>query len=486
MTLTRPRRYTLPPAVEQRGSVMGLRPAQLAIAVALTACAVTVLAVLPSAAGLAVVAVLLLVGAPAVTMRFQGRSLDQWVPVAARMAALASTRRTLRFGVRPGAQVVAPPTLTGVTAFEASDQPSVGIIKDAAHGSYIGVLRCHGVPFVLLDDAEQERRSDSWGRILSPFAQEGSPVETVSWLERTVPEDGDALHGYVRDSATLSPEHPLYQSYLQVIGTASRAAKHHECLVCVRISARKAHRLLRRTANSDQAISGLLVRELDALAERLWHAEVDVDGPLSMPDLSALMRRAFDPRSARALAWRDRLTAPHEAPFRRAWPTATEVQWRHYRTDDAVHATFWVAGWPKADIRPDFMAPLILRPDSVHTVAVVMEPIPPSRAARAAEAAHASLLADEDLRQRAGFLATARRRREQEAVLRREAELADGHADFRFAGYVTVTAPTVEALDEAANEIEHLAFASQLEVRRLFGMQDTAFTYTLPLGRGLS
>jgi hypothetical protein len=94
-------------------------------------------------------------------------------------------------------------------------------------------------------------------------------------------------------------------------------------------------------------------------------------------------------------------------------------------------------------------------------------------------------LADEELRRRAGFVPTARRQREAEGVNRREAELADGHAEYRFSGYVTVTGANRTALETACAEMEQAARAAHLELRRLYGRQAEAFTWTLPLGRGL-
>jgi hypothetical protein len=84
-----------------------------------------------------------------------------------------------------------------------------------------------------------------------------------------------------------------------------------------------------------------------------------------------------------------------------------------------------------------------------------------------------------------GFMETARRRRQTEAVARREEELADGHAACRFAGYVTVSARALEELEHDCSEIEHSAQMARLELLRLYGQQEEAFTYTLPLCRGL-
>jgi hypothetical protein len=67
----------------------------------------------------------------------------------------------------------------------------------------------------------------------------------------------------------------------------------------------------------------------------------------------------------------------------------------------------------------------------------------------------------------------------------REEELADGHADCRFSGYVTISAPDLEALEDASGEVEQLAQQCRLQLTRLRGQQAEAFTWTLPLARGL-
>jgi hypothetical protein len=170
---------------------------------------------------------------------------------------------------------------------------------------------------------------------------------------------------------------------------------------------------------------------------------------------------------------------------RNAWPMRAEERWGYYRTNDVVHATYWIAEWPRIDVGPDFLAPLLVQTRSQRTVAVTMEPVPPLKAMRAVGFAKTADVADEELRQKLGFLGTAKRRNQADAVARREQELADGHADVRFSGYITVTADNPEALAEACGEVEHAAGQSRLELQRCDGEQEIAFSYTLPLGRGL-
>jgi hypothetical protein len=162
------------------------------------------------------------------------------------------------------------------------------------------------------------------------------------------------------------------------------------------------------------------------------------------------------------------------------------AQWGCVRTDGTWHTTYWIAEWPRTDVAADFLGPLLLASDVRRSVSVVMEPVGPLRAARRIEQARTADIADAELRRRGGFLATARRRREEDVLVQREGELADGHASFRFSGYVTVSAPEIDSLEEACGRVEQVAGQAGLELRRCYGDQAVAFTCTLPFGRGLA
>ena len=72
------------------------------------------------------------------------------------------------------------------------------------------------------------------------------------------------------------------------------------------------------------------------------------------------------------------------------------------------------------------------------------------------------------------------------SCVRREVELADGHAQYRFSGYVTVSAHNPDELEEACGRVEQAAGQCGLELRRCYGDQASTFLCTLPLGRGLA
>lgn len=482
------------PGPDHRGVFLGLRAPQAVIVGCSILTAVAAMVLIPSSLGLGVGLAFLLSGAGTAFVRVGGQNIDEWAPVVCRWV-LRRERQWVtpvplwgETDVAVGSRAAPPPTLRGVTflSVRRSTGETVGVVKDATSGAWCAALACRGTSFALLDGVEQERLTALWGQAVAGFAQEGSPVSRVAWVERTIPEEGDALEAWLDAQAVLGPGDPAYESYARLVASAGPASQRHETFVVVAIDGSRARKAIRQAGGGDSGAAEVVLRELDHLAERLRQADVEVGARLDARALAGAVRVAFDPASVHKLSARERVDPTSGGVAgRNAWPTATDVNWSRYRSDSGWHATFHVAEWPRQRVSASFLHPLILRPRCQHSMAVVMEPIPPSRAARAVESAHASHVADEELRARAGYMETARRRRQHEELVRREEELARGHAEVRFASYVTVTARSEEELEFAAGEIEQLGYDARVELRRMYGRQDEAFTYTLPLGRGL-
>ena len=355
----------------------------------------------------------------------------------------------------------------------------VAVIADAASGTLTAVVAVRGRSFTLLDEGDKERRLASWSHVLAGLSREGGAVRSLQWVERTVPGDSEALVRHLDRTRVLPPTNPAVCSYQELVATAGPLGQDHECFAALTV------RPPRRRGSATR--SDILMRELRLLEGQLRSAEVDLDHPLSGRELGAVLRTAFDPWARAGIRRRAVRHPDLPGPWpEAAWPCSTDEGWASWKTDDLWHTTFWVAEWPRAEVGPDFMSGLLLHAGAQRSVAVVMAPLTPSAGIREAEAARTAQAADDQLRAKAGFLATARRRREAEGIVRREAELSDGHAAYRFSGYVTVTARSPDELEAASGEVIQAAHQSRMELRRLYGVQDLAFTWTAPLGRGLA
>jgi hypothetical protein len=150
-----------------------------------------------------------------------------------------------------------------------------------------------------------------------------------------------------------------------------------------------------------------------------------------------------------------------------------------------VHSTYWIGGWPRIEVGPLFLDPLLSRSGAVRTVGVTFEPLSADRSIREVEAQVTRDQADRALRTRFGQAETARQQQAYGATRRREAELAAGYGEVRFAGYITISAPDLEQLRSACAEVKRDAARARIELRAMYGQQADAFTLTLPMCRGL-
>ncbi len=384
-----------------------------------------------------------------------------------------------------------PPDLKHVDLIEATfDRHQVGVIKDRAARTYAVVLKVRVGAFGLLSTGDQQRRIEAWSGLLTNLCREGTPISRVQWLERTIPTDPDELVRYHlnhRDSSIPRAEN-VVQSYESLINDSTAATQDHELFLVVQISVRRAKHLIKRLApDQDEGACLLLQQELQAIADGLISCDVEPLGVLKPRTLAKHIRLAYDPFQRRALDRLGKIEPEHDGVSAvNAFPIASEVRWDRYQTDGALHATYWIAELPRRDVPFTFLLPLLLQANMQRTISMVMEPLEISKALSKVEAAIVGDQTSEYVRRSKGFATTARRAKRTGDLLTRESELASGYGEFRYAGYVTVSASTPEELEQACAAMENRALQSRLQLRRLNGMHDIAFAHTLPLARGLA
>lgn len=357
-----------------------------------------------------------------------------------------------------------------------------GVTYDSREKTYAATISVGTTSFSLLDHAEQQAKLAAWAEVLGHLCRENSPVGRIQWVERTLPARQDRLLTYLKENrAELPADAPAMRSYLSLLDQAGEVQQQHQLLITMRVDANR--RISRKTAaklgKGHEGYCALLLRELDAFARALGKVAITVEGVLRPRHLAEVIRLSYDPFATRVEGGAG--VAPTAAG-----PAAAETRWDSYIADGAHHTTYWIAEWPRVSVGPDFLSPLLISGGTTRSIGVTIEPISTARALDDAEHAATSEAADEELRQRRQIRTTMRRRKIQQAVTTREAELASGWAEVRFAGFVTVSARTPEQLDASCAEIEHAASQSRVVLRRMDGEHGEALTYTMPLARGLS
>ena len=485
--------------LERRGIFGGARGGQVAVLAGGLAVCVAVLDSAPTVGGAITALVVALTAGLLAFLPMGTRSLQEWAPIAAsHLFRRATGAVAFRSRAPARGRVVRerpsnrweltdlaphpPRSLRGIRVLETSyGQGGVGMISDRSGRWLTAVLACQVVAFALLDAEAQERRLARWGLILNNAA--GTPIRRIQWIERTAPAQVDQLARWLafeRDPAIPLRGTPMVESYLELIGTTARVSHEHEILIAVQIDARRVRE------RGQEAAARALVEQAEHVAQGLEAAEVRVVGALSGGHLARALRTAFDPYARAELAAIETADPDRDGVSESgAWPVGAQESWEHYRSDGALHATYWIGAWPRVDVPPMFMDALLGRSSTIRTVAVTFEPIPPERSTREVEAAVTRDRADRELRHRIGQSDTARRRQAEEATLRREAELAAGHGEVRLVGFVTVSGRDPTDLARACAEVLEHGARARLELRRMYGQQADAFTFTLPLCRGL-
>lgn len=452
-------RYRMGPR-STRGLVAGWRLGQIACVGAGLLLATALLRSVGGAAGLLAALACAGLSVAAATWPVRGRSVEEWVPTLARYA----SRQAADGNYRPWAERASrgPSPLSRLSMFQLPGDRPIGVVADDVLGTWSSVLRVSGDGFALLSPDERAARVAAWSAVLAAMAAEGGGPHRLQWIARSYPAvlDGSCADQPPGDDFATS-------AYGCLLDEVSPLLWSREVLLAVAVKTVPR----RRGAHQADPSAAELGFHLDRLGERLAAAGLSCSEPLTPRELASCLRQFFELEAT-------------DMPAIWPWPVGVKERWSSLSTDSTHHAAYWIAEWPRAEVGADFLLPLLVGSDLRRSVAVTMAPLPPSSAVRRAERERTSGAADADLRLRHGFAVTARARREQEARLQREDELAEGHAGFRYAGYVTVTEASAGRLEEACKRVEQAAAVAQLELRRLYGAQEEGFCCTLPLGRG--
>ncbi|MGD9795038.1 MAG: SCO6880 family protein, partial [Acidimicrobiia bacterium] len=362
------------------------------------------------------------------------------------------------------------------------------VIRDRRERTISAVLRVHGRGFALNERDEQEQLLQQWGDALATFCAERGPVGRIRWLEWAGPTGLDDQLAYLAEH--YQPADVSHtEAYHALLDHAGPKTTRHDALVVVTVEDRRLR--LRRNTDIDKAAEAeqILMEELRLLTSRLDAAGLVVDAPLSPSEVAHVWRSRLDPFHAPGVGTNRRRSLVELAGLvsvANAGPLSLRTERDHVQVDSAVHAAYVIAEWPRLDVPPGWMEPLLLHAGGIRTVAVHYEPVAPSRSRRAIDRDTVKLAADEEQRTRSGFRIGARHHRARADVWDREAELVAGYAEFEYVGFVVVTARDIEQLERSCSEYEQAAAQTGLELRRLDGRHDLALACMLPMGRGLA
>lgn len=410
-----------------------------------------------------------------------GRKAIEWVPILARWAArtylgqLVYRRRVIK--PRPAGTLALPGDAASLREWE-DPETGAAMIHDPHRQTLTALLSVSHPAFVLLDPGEQQRRVSGWGRVLAAACRSGR-IARIQVSERTLPDSGTGLAEWWRTHGTDDGSWAA-TTYAELIDRAGPAGERHATTISLALDMKTAARQIRTSGGGIRGAAAVLRQEMSTLTTALRAAELTSTGWLTPGEVAVVLRSAYDPAAAPALERHGDLGRD----LATAGPVAVTETWDRLRSDSAHHAVLWITEWPRSQVYPGFLAPLVLSNGVLRTLALHYTPVRADQAARDLRKKKTELISDAAQRRKIGQIDDAASSAELDDVLQQEADLTAGHGVLRVSGLVSVSAPTVDELDAAVAAVEQAAIQASCETRRLVGQQAQAFTAAaLPLCR---
>jgi hypothetical protein len=464
----------------RRGILLGLSLPQL-IAVSIALLTVVIALYTAGAAGVVWTAPIWVSAVVLASVAVGGRKLVEWTPVLCRWSGrvlhgqLTFRKRTER--PRPAGTLALPGDAASLREWVDAESGAV-MIHDPHARTLSAVLTVSHPAFVLLDPAEQHRRVTGWGRVLAGSCR-SSRIARLQVSERTLLDSGTGLddwwerHG--RNDGGWAAA-----TYEELIERAGPAGERHATTISIALDMQAAAKQMRASGGGMKGAATVLRQEMDAITAALRSADLTVGDWLGPADLAATLRSAYDPAAS--------LTLERHPSIGRsladAGPLAVAESWDGLRSDSGFHTVLWISEWPRSQVFPGFLSPLVLSNGVLRTVSLHYIPVRSDHAARDIRRKKTELISDAHQRRRIGQIEDASATAEYQDVLQQEADLTAGHGVLRTIGLISISAPTRTELDMAVASVEQAAIQASCEVRRLVGQQAQAFTAAaLPLCR---
>jgi hypothetical protein len=315
--------------------------------------------------------------------------------------------------------------------------------------------------FPLLGRSDQERFLDAWGQVLAGTAGQGSAVRRVSVIQRQVPDASNEAQEWIA-------EHPsdvdmmMRKDYMELIEQMGAAAATSEVLVGITCE-------IPLRANVDPLL----------LEAEQFQARMETAG-FAMSPLSA---GRFGAYLSSLLEGTPLANTPSSDPTETG-PLATEETWSTLRIDGRIHKTYVVAAWPRVQVGPTWLEPLLTTPiaNAIRTTAIHFEPVPSDRAMKKARTGVTAAEMAMQRKAEKSITVTSADRQVQEHALRREQALTYGHAEHHLMALTSISVASDEAMERATRTLEHAASKSNVVIKPAYATQAQAFAAMLPLG----
>lgn len=223
-----------------------------------------------------------------------------------------------------------------------------------------------------------------------------------------------------------------------------------------------------------------LATRLGGVTQRLHATGAGVAMPVDAQRLCEIIRAAYDPGAAELLDEARSAGQPASLSWEDVGPAAADARADSYWHDGAISVTWAMSQAPRGEVRENVLSRLIAPHGDIarKRVTLLYRVIDPGEAARMVERD----LHNAEFRVNSQARPTARAVLEQQAARATATEEARGAALVNFGMLLTATVLDEHHLPSARAAIENLAPTARVNLRPVWGSQDSAFAAALPVG----
>lgn len=349
--------------------------------------------------------------------------------------------------------------------------------------------------FLMHDLPQRWDLAQQWERVLASFTQRPG-IKRIGLQERTLPTTIRAARDHYDDIADrnhIDADSPAAANYRAVMDRSERFSVAHRNYLTFTLDLIALGAQLKALGGGKNAILSLAAIEAANLADALQAAKIQVRSWLTARHIAGLVRVAFDPQFAPTVQNRanDRAGV---GPVALGPMFMEEPKGRNgiVVTDSGAHTTMWIHEWPRSDAPVGFLSPVVFARHPVtgeavtHIFTLVLTPVPVGRALKRIRDEKKVWRGNEQLRAKRGVDGSAADAADWDALERQEQEIVSGHGEFRYGGYLTITAPDEEQLEQAVAGMRNALSRAGLEAQTLYCQQAEALMVNaLPVGLGM-
>ncbi|MFV0459911.1 MAG: SCO6880 family protein [Actinomycetales bacterium] len=332
----------------------------------------------------------------------------------------------------------------------------------------------------LVDSDQQDAWVAHWGQWLARLSGEPGLVAASVTVE-TAPDSGSRLRREVLTN--LDPSAPLAARAMlaEVVDTYPVGSASIQAWVGLTFSTATRSGGRRR---SIEEVARDLASRLPALGQGLAAAGAGAARPVSAQELCELVRCAYDPDAAAVIEEARELGEVLDLTWADVGPAAAQANWGSYRHDNAVSVTWSMSQPPRGEVFSSVLSGLLAPHPDVDRkrVSLLYRVLDPGTAARIVEVDKRNALFRATSSQRP----SARSLTEVAAAEATAREEATGAGLVNFAMLVTATVADPAGLADARAAVDALSAGARVQLRPVYGSQDSAFAACLPLGLVLS